>query len=160
MLVQNVERRLGHGAVVISAYLVQVGFRMPRQFHHPPHVGILLVAAKELLFAVARDEHQGRGILPHVEQRGILVNGWLQVAYAVHVPVGKVAYHLPAEGNQSGNGVGVYTIFIKPLLVQPQHGDEVAAGRVSRQEDFLRAAAILGNLLECPGHGRRRIVQG
>ena len=159
MLVQDVESRFAHGAVVVPANLIQIGRGVSHQLHHAPHVGVLLIPSEQLYFPVARDEHQGRRVLADMEQGGIPVDGGLQVGDALHLAVGEVADHLPAEGDQPGNGVGIHSMLVQPRLVQPQHGRQVPAGGMSGEEYLPVAAIVLPGFAESPGYSLCGIVQ-
>ena len=158
MLVEYVESRVGHGAVVMSAYFVESGLRMPDQQHHATHVGIFFVAAEKFQFAVTGNQDKRGRVFADMEKRGKAVDGGLQVGDALHLPVGEMTDHLSAKGYQPGQAVGIDVILGQPRFVKPQHRGEITASRVSGQENLAGAASVFAYFAESPGYGRRGIV--
>ena len=108
---QQREGRLAHIPVVEAIQFVERNVRMPQQFQQTPEVSGLLITTVQLFFAVAGNNQHRRTILPHVIERSRFVNQRLQRRHPHPVSRLKMGNHLPAEGNQSRNAVGILAIF-------------------------------------------------
>lgn len=56
---EDVVGRIAHGSVPMTGYLVKLGIGTTYKSHHSPHIGILLVSAKEFYVSVARYQDEG-----------------------------------------------------------------------------------------------------
>lgn len=156
---EDVVGRIAHGSVPMTGYLIKLGIGTTYKSHHSPHIGILLVSAKEFYVSVARYQDEWGGIFSYVEEGSILVDDRLEVVDAIHLAISEVANHLTAEWNQTSDIVGIHPISIEPFLVQSEHCCDVAASRMTRNKNLLVAAIILVDIFEYPSQGSCAIIQ-
>ena len=78
---EDVVGRISHGSVPMTGYLIKFCVGATYKIHHSPHIGVLLVSAKEFYVSVASNQDEWGGIFSYVEEWGILVDGRLEVVY-------------------------------------------------------------------------------
>ena len=150
---------MNHTAVVIALQLVETGLGMPGQFHHTRQILVLVVASVKFQLAVTAYQDKWWAILAHPVERSVLVYGRLQGVDSLHFTHVIVRNRLSAEGNIGRHGIGIHAVLGQPRLVQTEHHREVAACRVSCNEDFSCTAAKFPCMAEYPRNGFCRIVQ-
>ena len=154
MVFEDLDGGIGHVAVAESLEFIQGGIGVTDHLQQAPEIGGLLIAAVELELTVAGDDDDRRRIGAHMRERRIFVDQRLVWGHPQGLAIVVVAEHLAAERDEACHAVGIDPVFGKPALVQPQHVDQVAAGGMAGQEDLVRGAAVSGNVVEGPGHGR------
>ena len=159
MILQNLIGGERHGAVVVALHLVERHILVTRELQHAPEVGLLLIASVEFQFAVAGDDDDGRGVGTDVGERGVLVDGGLQGADALLLTYIVMCNALPAKGHESRERVGINAVLRQPALVESDHVEQIATCRVSGHEYLAMAAIVLRDVLVCPGHGCRGVVE-
>ena len=150
--------RLGHVAVVVAIELEQPHVGMAHDPHHAPEIGVLLITAEHLQFAVAREDEHRRRIGPHVVHRRHVIDQRLRVGQPQLAAARKVRHRLAAVGDQGHEGrIGIDSVGGKPPLVEADHRGQVAAGRVPGNKDPLRIAPVRGDVFDNPRGGRSSI---
>ncbi len=75
----------------------------------------------------------------------------LLVGDASFLADGEVGDGLTAAGDDARKVVGLELVFGEPLLVEADHGGEIATRRVTADKNLFTGTAVLADVTECPG---------
>ena len=155
---QDLVCRIGHGSMVITIQLIEIGGFVSRHLHHTPQIGGLLITPQQLHLSIAGDDHQRRCVGAYVIERCELIYAGLRHLHPLRLSIGEMANGMATVGHQSRKAVWINLVFCQPLLVQADHIGQIASSGMARDEDLVVITPIAFNLTECPGHSGRRIV--
>jgi len=115
-------------AVPVALEFVEGDPLVPGDLEHAHEVGVLLVAAEHLHFAVAGEQERGRGIGPDVVEGREFVDDGLLAGDTAFATDGHVGDGVAAEGDEPRDLVGIDPVGLEPAFVEAYHAGEVAAG--------------------------------
>lgn len=132
---------------------------VPVEPEHAAEVGVLLLSAAHFEFRVSGGEEDGREVgCADVVEGGEVVAGGLGHGDALFGADGEVGDALSADGDEPAELSVMAAVALEPARVHADHAGEVGAGGVSGDEDLGGVAAVVGDVLEDPGDGGRRVV--
>ena len=121
---------------------------------HEEHV--LFGAAEHVILRV--DRQDGREGLADMESRRGFVGRDAIAGLATFVADGVMVEDLAADLGDAGHRAERESVRLQSFGVHAHEQGEVAAGRMSADEDLARVAAVCGDMLDRPGEGRGGIV--
>ena len=126
---------------------------MAGDLHHAAEVGVFFVTAEHFEFAIAGDQEEGRSVFADVVEGGEFIDDGAGVGNATLLSDREMSNGVTAEGDESGETVGVNAMEFEVGLIESDHGGEVAAGGVAAEENEMGRTAISGDVMEDPGDG-------
>ena len=110
---------VGHLSVVVAVEFHESGVRVTDDLHHPPEVGVFLVAPEHLQIPVASNQQKRRPILPRMKKRSHMIDDGLFSVDATLGAHGEVSDRVAAVRDEPDEFVRIGTELGQPAYIQP-----------------------------------------